>query len=187
MDPIERVEFVVASVSRTLGVSKSEAARVIRRIDNERRGHVRGRSSGHQARQIASLVNAGGWSVREFVERKLPLMGLPEDLRSLVWRGRLAPTKALVLARIADPERRRARTEEVIAQRISLRALRNSPAAAPVPPSRELDRQAEFDWIGLELAGHLGLRVRLSPTEVRIEYSEPEQLSGLLERLGLEL
>ncbi len=186
MDPLERVEFVLAAVSRALGVSEREAARMIRRIDNERRGHVQGRTGRDRAREITSLVNAGGWSVGEFVERKLPLLGLPEDLRSLVRRGRLAPTKALVLGRIAEAEHRRAKTQEVISRRISLRTLRES-AHAKMKFAGQEELQGEFDWIARELTRHLGLRVRLSPTDVRIEYSEPEQLSGLLERLGLEL
>jgi hypothetical protein len=48
-------------------------------------------------------------------------------------------------------------------------------------------QRAELDWIALEVTRKLGVRVRLSPKELRIEYGEGDQLAGLLERLGVEL
>ena len=184
MDVIARVEGVLRQVAASTGGTKREAARLIRRIDNERRGHVQKSVGRAREREIISLVNAGGWTVREFVARKLPLLELPEDLKGLVKRGALAPTKALELRRIADPELRKARAFEVIEHRISLRELRGHPVPKRAPASSP---QAELDWIALEVARSLGLRVTLSPTSVRIEYGDGEQLTGLLERLGVEL
>lgn len=184
MDVISRVEGVLRQVAASTGGTKREAARLIRHLDNERRGHVQHSVGRAREREIVSLVNAAGWTVREFVERKLPLLELPEDLKGLVKRGVLAPTKALVLRKIADPEARKARAYEVIGGRISLRELRGHPTPKHTPASSQ---QAELDWIALEVARTLGVRVRISEKELRIEYGEGEQLAGLLERLGVEL
>ncbi len=184
MDVIARVDGVLREVARSTDGTKREAARLIRRIDNERRGHVRISVGRSRQREVVSLVNAAGWTVREFVERKLPLLELPEDLKALVKRGVLAPTKALELRKIADGEVRKAQAFEVIEKRISLRELRGHLTPKVAPASSQ---QADLDWIALEVSRALGLRVRLSPTEIRIEYGDGDQLAGLLERLGVEL
>ena len=184
MDVIARVDNVLRDVARSTEGTKREAARLIRRIDNERRGHVRASVGRSRQREVVGLVNAAGWTVREFVERKLPLLELPEDLKGLVKRGLLAPTKALELRKIADGDVRKARAYEVIGKRISLRELRGDLTPRATPASSQ---QAELDWIALEVARVLGLRVRLSPGEIRIEYGDGDQLAGLLERFGVEL
>ena len=184
MDVISRVEDVLREVATSIDGTKREAARLIRRIDNEHRGHVTKSVGRSREREIVGLVNAGGWTVKEFVKRKLPLLELPEDLKGLVKRGMLAPTKALELRKIADPELRKTRAYEVIQRRTSVRELRGDLTPNVAPASSQL---AELDWIALEVARALGLRVRLSPGEIRIEYGDGDQLAGLLERLGVEL
>ncbi len=109
---------------------------------------------------------------------------MPEDLKGLVKRGALAPTKSLVLCKITNPDRRKARAFEVIGSRISLRELRGHGTPKNAPASSQ---QAELDWIALEVARALGLRVRLSPTALCIEYGAGEQLSEVLERIGVSL
>ena len=184
MDVIARVDGVLREVANLTRGSRRDAAKLIRRIDNERRGHVPKTTGRGREREVVGIVNAAGWTVREFVERKLPLLELPEDLKGLVRRGVLAPTKALILKKIADPVVRKARAHEVIAGRVSVKELRGNPTSNRTSAS---SLQADLDWIALEVTRSLGLRVRLSLTELRVEYSDADQLSNLLERLGIEL
>jgi DNA-binding MarR family transcriptional regulator len=184
---ITRVNSILAELARGLNCTRAEAGKAVRRLHNEKRGLVKVKTGPARARQITGIVNAGGWTLREFVHRKLPLLELPEDLKELVKRGLLEPTKSLELRKIGDEESRKARAFEVIGKRISLRELRQvspSPPGSPETASgSSLD--AELRQIGLEASRQLGTRVVITRGEVRIAWVDGEGLNGLLERLGI--
>jgi hypothetical protein len=181
---ITRVDGVLREVARLTHGSRRDAAKLIRRLDNERRGHVPRGVGREREREVAGILGAAGWTVREFVERKLPLLELPDDLKGLVRRGLLAPTKALMLRRIADPVQRKARAHEVIAKGITVKELRGdpTPGRAPAPGS-----QADLNWIALEASRVLGTRVTITGDRVSIAYADGDGLNMILEKLGVEL
>lgn len=179
---ITRMNAVLQSLASSLACTKSEAAKCARRLDNERRGHIKTKTGPTRARQITAIINSEGWTVREFVHRKLPLLKLPEDLADLVKRGLLEPTKALELRKITDLETRKARTFEVIQRRVTVKALRGA-AKATIPASLEVDLR----HLSRQASRQLAARVVFTNGELRIAYSSPEELTGLLERFGVEL
>ena len=186
-DEITRVNGVLAELARGLNCTRAEAGKAVRRLHNEKRGLVKIKTGPARARQIIGIVNAGDWTLREFVHRKLPLLELPDDLKDLVKRGLLEPTKALELRKIADEESRKARAFEVIGKRISLREMRQfspPPPGSPVTASgSSLD--SELRQISLEASKQLGTRVVVTRGEVRIAWTDGDGLNGLLERLGV--
>ena len=60
MDEIARVETVLREVSKQLECTRKEAVKTIRHLDNERRGHIKITTGPTRARQITSIINAGG-------------------------------------------------------------------------------------------------------------------------------
>ena len=106
-DEITHVNGVLAELARGLNCTRAEAGKAVRRLHNEKRGLVKLKTGPARAKQIIGIVNAGGWTLREFVHRKLPLLEMPEDLKELVKRGLLKPTKAFELRKIEDEETRK--------------------------------------------------------------------------------
>jgi ParB family transcriptional regulator, chromosome partitioning protein len=186
-DEITRVNSVLTELARGLNCTRSEAGKSVRRLHNEKRGLVKVKTGPTRARQIIGIVNAGGWTLREFVHRKLPLLELPDDLKDLVKRGLLEPTKALELRKIEDEESRKARAFEVIGKRISLREMRQVSPAPPGSPVMASDSSLDTDLrqISLEASRQLGTRVVITRGEVRISWVDGDGLNGLLERLGI--
>jgi ParB family transcriptional regulator, chromosome partitioning protein len=188
-DEIARVNSVLAELARGLNSTRAEAGKAVRRLHNEKRGLIKGKTGPARARQILGIVNAGGWTLREFVHRKLPLLELPEDLKELVKRGLLEPTKALELRKIEDEESRKARAFEVIGKRISLREIRQVSPPPPGSPVTASGSSLDTDLarVSLEASRQLGTRVTITRGEVRITWADGDGLNGLLERLGVSL
>ncbi len=186
-DEIARVNGVLAELARGLNCTRAEAGKAVRRLHNEKRGLVKVKTGPARAKQIVGIVNAGGWTLREFVHRKLPLLELPEDLKDLVKRGLLEPTKALELRKIADEESRKARAFEVIGKRISLSEMRQGSSPPPGSPVTASGSSLDTDLRQLSLAAsrQLATRVVITRDEVRIAWADGDGLNWLLERLGV--
>jgi hypothetical protein len=183
MDEITAVNKVLLEVGQSLNCTRKEAARAITRLDNEHRGHVKVKTGPARARQIERVVNAGGWTIREFVKRKLPLLELSEGLRDLVKRGLLHPSKALLLRSIADPVLQLERAHEVIGKRISLKALEGG-VKSPLP-ARDGSLEAELAELSRDASRQLATRVVITRDEIRVAYADGEQLTDFLEKLGV--
>ena len=188
-DEITRVNGVLTELARGLNCTRAEAGKAVRRLHNEKRSLVKVKTGPARARQILGIVNAGGWTLRELVHRKLPLLEMPEDLKELVKRGLLEPTKALELRKIEDEESRKARAFEVIGKRISLREMCQ---ISPPPPGSPMTASgsgldSELSSISLEASRQLGTRVTIARGEVRISWADGDGLNGRLERLGISV
>jgi hypothetical protein len=183
MDEISAVNAVLLEVGKTLKCTKKEAARAITRLDNEHRGHVKVKTGPARARQIERIVNAGGWTIREFVKRKLPLLELNDGLRDLVKRGLLHPSKALVLRSLADPVLQLERAHEVILKKITLKELEGG-ERSPLP-ARDNSLEAELQELSRDASRQLASRVVITRDEIRIAYADGEQLTDWLEKLGV--
>jgi hypothetical protein len=182
MDEISAVNNVLLEVGKTLECTRKEAARAITRLDNERRGHVRVKTGPARARQIERIVNGGGWTIREFVKRKLPLLKLPDGLRDLVKRGLLHPSKALVLRSIADPVLQLERAHEVILKKITLKELEGG-ERSPLP-ARDGGLETELQELSRDATRQLATRLTITRDEIRVAYADGEQLTDWLEKLG---
>jgi hypothetical protein len=182
-DEISAVNEVLLELGKSLGGTRREAARAVTRLDNERRGHIRTVTGPARARQIERVVNSGGWTVRGFVQRKLPLLEMSEGLKDLVKRGFLHPSKALILRSIADPVVQLERAHEVILNKISLKELEGrtrSPLSA-----RDGSLESELQELSRDASRQLATRVVITRDEIRVAYADGEQLTDWLEKLGV--
>lgn len=134
LNPVEETEGILRLL--TLGLKKDveDVASLLYRMQNSLR---------HQARREGSIVthNVMGNSEEEvvlgifdglgtmtwesFVNNRLPLLNLPDDILKALRSGRIAYTKARAIARLKDKEEREAMLRETIAQDLSLAALRS--------------------------------------------------------------
>jgi ParB family chromosome partitioning protein len=125
LNPYEETLGVLDLLSEELGKTREEVVGLLRRMRKEKRGEA-----GHnvmaspEAQRVEEVFRAlGRMTWESFVQNRLPLLGLPEDLRAALEEGTLPYTAALELKKVKNLEAR-ARLLEEAKGGLSLRELR---------------------------------------------------------------
>jgi ParB family chromosome partitioning protein len=125
LNPYEETLGVLELLSEELGKTREEVVGLLRRMRKEKRGEA-----GHnvmaspEAQRVEEVFRAlGRMTWESFVQNRLPLLGLPEDLRAALEEGTLPYTAALELKKVKNLEAR-ARLLEEAKGGLSLRELR---------------------------------------------------------------
>jgi ParB family chromosome partitioning protein len=125
LNPYEETLGVLELLSEDLGKTREEVVGLLRRMRKEKRGEA-----GHnvmaspEAQRVEEVFRAlGRMTWESFVQNRLPLLGLPEDLRAALEEGALPYTAALELKKVKDLEAR-ARLLEEAKGGLSLRELK---------------------------------------------------------------
>ncbi len=189
---LERIEaFCDTLVARMGSGNRATAARIVGTLDRDRRDRDRARRDptftprtrvgSMRTAEITRMLETTGWTLRETVDRKLPLLHLPEDLKQLVREG-LEPSKALLLGRVKQTALRRELSERIrrgMTQRELYAAMYGSAQREQVV----LD--ADLAWLSLEATRALGTRVTITGTTIMIDCVTIDGLNYLLEQLGV--
>ena len=125
LNPYEETLGVLELLSEELGKTREEVVGLLRRMRKEKRGEA-----GHnvmaspEAQRVEEVFKAlGRMTWESFVQNRLPLLGLPEDLRAALEEGAIPYTAALELKKVKDPKAR-ARLLEEAKGGLSLRELK---------------------------------------------------------------
>ncbi|MCC6763320.1 MAG: ParB/RepB/Spo0J family partition protein [Deltaproteobacteria bacterium] len=124
---------------------------------------------------------------RPAVANSLRLLRLPEAIKNDIARGRLTAGHARVLLSIDNPDAQLRAAKQIQARQMSVRDAEQlastRKSAQPVTP-RDPHRAA----LERDLSAALGTRVRIAPKgpggRIEIEYYSPEELQGLVDRIG---
>jgi ParB family chromosome partitioning protein len=125
LNPYEETLGVLELLSEELGKTREEVVGLLHRMYNEKRGKATDNVVGSpEAQRVEGVFQAlGRMTWESFVRHRLPLLGLPEDLRAALEEGALPYTAALELKKVKDPEAR-ARLLEEAKGGLSLRELK---------------------------------------------------------------
>ncbi|WP_277621436.1 ParB/RepB/Spo0J family partition protein [Thermus arciformis] len=125
LNPYEETVGVLALLSEDLGRPVEEVVALLHRMRDEARGKVPHNVMGSpEARRVEEVFRAlGRMTWESFVQNRLPLLNLPEDLRGALEEGAIPYTAALELKKVKDDPLRKALLEEVKAG-LSLRELK---------------------------------------------------------------
>ncbi|BCZ88128.1 ParB/RepB/Spo0J family partition protein [Thermus thermophilus] len=125
LNPYEETVGVLALLSEDLGRPVEEVVALLHRMQNERRGKATQNVLGSpEARRVEEVFKAlGRMNWESFVQARLPLLSLPEDLKAALEEGVIPYTAALELKKVKDASLRRALLEEAKAG-LSLRELK---------------------------------------------------------------
>jgi ParB family chromosome partitioning protein len=125
LNPYEETLGVLELLSEELGKTREEVVALLHRMQNERRGKATHNVVGSpEAKRVEEVFRAlGRMSWESFVQHRLPLLGLPEDLRAALEEGTIPYTAALELKKVKDLEAR-ARLLEEAKGGLSLRELK---------------------------------------------------------------
>ncbi|MEZ0348099.1 MAG: ParB/RepB/Spo0J family partition protein [Thermus sp.] len=125
LNPYEETVGVLALLSEDLGKPVEEVVGLLRRMRKEKRGEA-----GHnvmaspEAQRVEEVFQAlGRMTWESFVQNRLPLLNLPEDLKAALEEGAIPYTAALELKKVRDEASRRPLLEEARAV-LSLRDLK---------------------------------------------------------------
>jgi ParB family transcriptional regulator, chromosome partitioning protein len=125
LNPYEETLGVLELLSEELGKTREEVVGLLERMRKEKRGVAARNVSGTpEAKRVEEVFHAlGRMTWESFVRTRLPLLGLPEDLRAALEEGAIPYTAALELKKVKDPEAR-ARLLEEARGGLSLRELK---------------------------------------------------------------
>jgi ParB family chromosome partitioning protein len=125
LNPYEETLGVLDLLSEDLEKTREEVVSLLERMRKEKRGaaaqNVLGTPEAQRVEEVFRALGRMTWE--SFVQARLPLLGLPEDLRAALEEGTLPYTAALELKKVKDPEAR-ARLLEEAKGGLSLRELR---------------------------------------------------------------
>ena len=125
LNPYEETVGVLARLSEDLGKPVEEVVGLLHRMQNEKRGKATQNVLGSpEARRVEEVFKAlGRMTWESFVQARLPLLSLPEDLKAALEEGAIPYTAALELKKVKDEASRKVLLEEARAG-LSLRELR---------------------------------------------------------------
>lgn len=116
LNPVEETEGILQLLSLRLNITFEEAPSVLYRLQNEAKGKVtRNEEDSELEEQIVAVFDSIGiMNWESFVRNRLPLLNLPEDIKTALREGLIAYTKAVAIARIKDEATRRQILTEAI-------------------------------------------------------------------------
>lgn len=126
LNPVEETEGILQLLSLHLETTVEEVISLLYRLNNESKGKVTRNVTGNETvEQVSKLFNSiGTMSWSSFVRNRLPLLKLPQDIREALQSGKIAYTKATVIARIKDEKVRNSLLLETIKNNLSLSQIK---------------------------------------------------------------
>lgn len=143
LNPYEETVGVLELLSTDLAKSRAEVVSLLRRMRKERRGEA-----GHnvmaspEAQRVEGTFKAlGRMTWESFVQNRLPLLSLPEDVREALEAGAIPYTAALELKKLKDSAYR-AELISRIGEGLSLRELKQLVRGSLIPTQDD----PKTDW-----------------------------------------
>ena len=122
LNPIEETEGVLQLLALKLKMAVDEVPKLLYRMQHEAKGkvahNVMGSSENEAVQSIFASLATMTWE--SFVNNRLPLLNLPDDVLEALQQGKIAYTKAHVIARVKDEDQRKILLKDAIAQDFSL-------------------------------------------------------------------
>jgi ParB family chromosome partitioning protein len=185
LNPYEETLGVLDLLSEELGKTREEVVGLLRRMRKEKRGeaghNVMASPEAQRAEEVFQALGRMTWE--SFVQNRLPLLGLPEDLRAALEEGAIPYTAALELKKVKDPEAR-ARLLEEAKGGLSLRelkarvreALRREQAPHPLP-KKVAARLARLDLEALPEEKRKRVEEHLEALQALLEGEDHEEVA----------
>lgn len=126
LNPLEETESILQLLSVELETSVEAVITQLYRRENEAKGKVTRNVTGKKI--IASIEkvfdSVGKMNWQSFVRNRLPLLNLPQEILTALRSGKIAYTKALVIAKVKDEQARGSLLAETIEDNLSLSKIK---------------------------------------------------------------
>ena len=125
LNPVEETEGILCLLALELQISVEEVKSLLYRWDNEQKGKATNNVIGsEQQAQIKSVFEGLGQSWQSFVNNRLPLLKLPDNILSEIRKGTIAYTKAKAISTLKNEEQQQTLLNEAISQGLSLTEIK---------------------------------------------------------------
>ncbi len=126
LNPVEETEGILQLLSLHLETRQEEVISLLYRLSNESKGkvtrNVTGKETVERVEKIFDSIGRMSWS--SFVRNRLPLLKLPQEIREALQEGKIAYTKASVIARVKDEPARSSLLSETLKNHLSLSQIK---------------------------------------------------------------
>jgi ParB family chromosome partitioning protein len=187
LNPVEETEGILRLLALGLEKDVEDVISLLYRMQNSLRHEARHEASpvthnviGNTEEEVVLGVfdGLGIMTWESFVNNRLPLLNLPDDILESLRSGRIAYTKARTIARLKDEKEREAVLREAIAQDLSLTVIRSrvrallSKKSTPTPP----DLPGRASALARKLRRRKGLRDEKKRERLEALLAEMESL-----------
>lgn len=126
LNPVEETEGILQLLAIRISMPVADIPNLLYRMQHEVKGKVAQNVLGNEQGQtiMAVFEELGKLSWESFVSSRLPLLKLPAEILSALRAGKLAYTKAQLIARVKDQQQRQSLLEEAVAADLSLSEIR---------------------------------------------------------------
>lgn len=126
LNPVEETEGILQLLAFKLEVQSEDVISLLYRMQNETKGkvtqNVLGSSEAEMVQGVFEALGTMGWE--SFINTRLALLKLPNEVLLSLRKGEIAYTKAKAISRIKDDRQRQALLEESVEQALSLSQIR---------------------------------------------------------------
>jgi ParB family chromosome partitioning protein len=142
LNPAEETQGIVQLLAIKLKMEAQDIPLLLYKMQHEAKGRIAQNVLGNSQGQVVQEVfrDLGLMSWKSFVSSRLPLLKLPAEILEALHQGKIAYTKAQVLAKVKAQEQRQALLEEVIAKTLSLAQIKQRITSNTVRLSQKPDR-----------------------------------------------
>jgi ParB family chromosome partitioning protein len=152
LNPIEETEAVLQLLASRLQLEPSQVISRLYRLRNQQLGKSRRNvSTNDDLATVEAIFAPLGMSWKSFVETRLPLLKLPEDILQCLRQGRIEYTKAKAIATVKDAKRREQLLEQAITEEMSLSQIRQSIAVLDDLKEATINPQQEIQVLSQQL------------------------------------
>jgi ParB family transcriptional regulator, chromosome partitioning protein len=127
LNPVEETEGILQLLALALDIQTDEVEALLHQAYNAKQRDQK--LNGNVTIQLQTinemLAAVGKFNAESFRSNRLPLLKLPDDVLQALRQGDLEYTKAKVIARIKDADRRQGLLEDAIGQGLSLSQVRD--------------------------------------------------------------
>ncbi len=127
LNPVEETEGVLQLLSLKLQMPTSDVPKLLYRMQHEAKGNVAHNVMGSDEDKVVQSVFAalGTMTWESFVNNRLPLLNIPQDVLEALRQGKIAYTKAQAIARVKDDGKREELLNKAISQDLSLTQIKD--------------------------------------------------------------
>jgi ParB family chromosome partitioning protein len=129
LNPLEETEAILKLLGMHLNVSIQQVISFLYRMQNDAHRLTHNIMGQWEAERVIEVFSMLGISWESFINNRLPLLKLPQDILVALRQGKIAYTKAKAIARIKDEAVRQALLETAINENLSLSQIRERIAA----------------------------------------------------------
>jgi ParB family chromosome partitioning protein len=126
LNPLEETEGILELLGIQLQQPINEVVSLLYRMQNEAKGkitqNVLGKNETLAIQGVFDVLGTISWE--SFVNSRLPLLKLPEDVLSVLRQGKLEYTKAVAIARVKEEQQRAELLDKSISQNLSLTQIK---------------------------------------------------------------